>query len=180
MSVPPRDNRPCDDQLGRLPLTGPLPYLTEREAHARQLQAGPHPSTTVRWLHATSLAVARVAAYRGLVPSCWRGGDACVVFGEDDRRDVKDRYGDAVIEIRSRALPGQLRAWWVPPTLILGAHHGGRFLSTTELRATPIELMDDVQPCPCPLSRLVAEQQRLWRDTWIQTPAPPSLKPPRS
>jgi hypothetical protein len=67
-----------EDRLGVLPMRGPVPYLTDSELQARRLLGGTPPRHTVAWLHATSAEVARVAAHRGLVPSCWRVGETAV------------------------------------------------------------------------------------------------------
>lgn len=166
MSVPPPDGSVEDDRLGVLPTAGPVPYLTDSEEEARRLLAGAQSSRDITWLHATSVEVARIAAHRGLVPSCWRGGDCCVVFGSADADDVKPSRRDALVEVVSRAIPGQLRAWWVPRARITGAWVAGAFIPAEQLREPPVALVDGVRPCECPLSALVGEQQELWRRTW--------------
>jgi hypothetical protein len=155
-------------ELGILPLLGPVPYLAESDREARALLAGPCPSERTLWLHATSCEVALIAAHQGLIPSCWHGGDGCVVFGCADPEDAVPPRGDALIEIESRALPGQQRAWWVPWPLIRGAWMRGKFVTVGQLRDRPMLRGTEVCPCACPLSSLVSEQQALWRSSWVQ------------
>jgi hypothetical protein len=159
------------DRLGVLPLVGPVPYLTAVEEEARRLLVAPQPATNSTWWHATSVEVARIATRYGLVPSCWRGGDCCVVFGSADAEDVKPSRGEALIEVVSRAIPGQLRAWWVPHTRVRGAWIADEFVTAEQLRIPPVRLVDDVRPCQCSLSAVVAEQQQQWRRTWQRTTA---------
>jgi hypothetical protein len=166
MSARPHDHGAPYHRLGVLPVAGPVPYLTDSEQEARRLLASPQPAGDLTWLHATSLEVARIAAHRGLGPSCWRSGDCCVVFGSANADDVKHSRGEALVEVVSRAIPGQLRAWWVPRRRIRGAWVADQFIPAEQLREPPVTLVDDVRPCACPLSTLVAEQQQLWRDTW--------------
>jgi hypothetical protein len=120
-------------------------------------------------VQATSAEVACIAAHQGFVPSCWRGGDCCVVFGAADANDVKRSRGEALVEVVSLALPGQLRAWWVPWRRIRRAWRQGEFTTAEQLRAQPVTLVDDVRPCHCRLSALVAQQHELWRRTWTPT-----------
>jgi hypothetical protein len=152
---------------GILPLLGPVPYLTESDREARAMLAGPCPSEPTVWLHATSCEVALIAAHQGLIPSCWHGGHGCVVFGCAGPEDAVPPRGDAVIEIKSRALPGQQRAWWVPWRLIRGAWMHGKFVTAQQLRDRPLLREPEVRPCACPLSSLVSGQQVLWRSTWV-------------
>jgi hypothetical protein len=173
MSVPPPDAGFEDERLGVLPCAGPVPYLTDSEEEARTLLAAAQPDEDVVWVHATSIDVARIVAHRGVVPSCWRGGDCCVVFGSADANDIKPSRGEALVEIESPAIPGQLRAWWVPHWSIRGAWIGDEFISAEQLREPPVQLIDDVRPCGCPLSALVREQQELWRGTWQVSPDEP-------
>jgi hypothetical protein len=94
-----------------------------------------------------------------------------VVFGAADANDVKPSRREALVEVVSPALPGQLRAWWVPWRRIRGAWLHGDFSPAEQLRAQPVTLLDDVRPCRCRLSALVAQQQELWRRTWTPTDA---------
>lgn len=166
MCVPRSESHVGEDRLGVLPTAGPVPYLTDSELEARRLLAGAQPTREVVWYHATSVDVTQIAAHLGLVPSCWHGGDCCVVFGAANAHDVKPSRGDALIEICSRAIPGQLRAWWVPRSRIRGAWIGEKFVPTARLRNPSLAFMDDIRPCGCPLSNIVAEQQQMWRRTW--------------
>ena len=67
--------------------------------------------------------------------------------------------GPALVEVRSLAIPGQLRAWWVPRTQVGGAWIDGEFVSVQTLRATAPCRFAEVTPCSCPLADLVREQQ---------------------
>lgn len=165
MSSRPTDTPCLEDEGGILPDAGPVPYLTLDEQHARRLLAGPQPTASSTWVHATTTQVAVTAAHQGLVPSCWRGGDGCVVFGSSGPDDVHPCRGQALVEVHSRAIAGQLRAWWVPRVHVRGALIAGEFVTATELRGTTPGPVPDVTPCSCPLAGLVCEQQALWRRT---------------
>jgi len=165
MSSPPSDRSPAEVELGVLPLAGPVPYLTLSERRARTLLLGPRPTTASTWVHATSIDGAIAAACEGLIPSCWRGGDGCVVFGSSALEDVHPARGPALVQVRSRAIAGQLRAWWVPRAQVRGAWIDGKFVGVQALRATAHRRLADVTPCSCPLADLVREQQELWQRT---------------
>ncbi|MGH2904053.1 MAG: hypothetical protein ACRDK7_10780 [Solirubrobacteraceae bacterium] len=116
-------------------------------------------------MHATSIDGAIAAACGGLTPSCWRGGDGCVVFGSNAPRDIYPARGPALMQVRSRAIAGQLRAWWVPRAQVRGAWIDGKFVNVEALRTLADCPLADVTPCSCPLAGLVLEQQELWRRT---------------
>jgi hypothetical protein len=156
---------PADVDLGVLPLAGPVPYLTLSAHRARTLMHGPRPTIASTWVHATSIDGAVAAAHYGLIPSCWHGGDGCVVFGSSAPEDVHPARGIALVQVRSCAIAGQLRAWWVPRAKLRGASIDGKFVSAKALRAAADSRLADVRPCSCPLADLVQEQQELWRRT---------------
>jgi hypothetical protein len=145
---------------GAFPALGPLTYLSLSEVQVRATLRGDYGAARV-WFHATDETAARSAALRGLLPSCWFRGDCCCVFGHDDREQA--RRGQWLLEIRSPALPGQLKAWWVPPQAIRGAWHGGTFIPAEELKEGAIALTDVDGSCDCDLAALTAEQIVLWR-----------------
>lgn len=145
---------------GAFSALGPLTYLHLSEDEVRAALSGEFGRERV-WFHATDEASARSAALQGLVPSCWRGGDCCCVFGHDER--VDNRRGRWLLEIRSAALPGQLKAWWVPPDAIRGAWYDGRFVEAAELRREAVGVAEPDGSCECDLASLTAEQVALWR-----------------
>jgi hypothetical protein len=150
-----------------LPVEGPVPYLPDDGRAARDRFAGELPAAARTWWHVTWEPMPAVAARQGLIPSCWRGGDCCVVFGHDERFEPSGLKGDVVIEVRSRALPGQLKALWVPWWCIVGAWRRGRFVSAEQLRQEEVELVDPTAGCGCGLTEMMREQQALWRSTWL-------------
>ena len=155
-----------DTELGVLPSEGPLPYLFDDGRLTEERAAGPLPDTVKTWWHRTREPVPAIAARHGLIPSCWRGGDACVVFGRDRRGELGES-GEVAIEVRSRASPGDLRALWVPWWCVTGVWREEGFTTTTaDLRTEPVEILDAYGGCTCLLSDFMAEQQRLWRQTW--------------
>lgn len=146
---------------GAFPAAGPVVYLAQDAESARAMLAGRR-AGYAQWFHATCLDGAIQAAHRGLIPSCWRGGDTCAVFGVDALRDVHSHHGEWVLKIRSCALPGQLKAWWVPPERIMGAWHAGEFISSRALRTRPPGPPPAFAGCPCELAGVVAEQIACW------------------
>jgi hypothetical protein len=151
------------DRNGAFPRDRPLTYLHLTEAEVRALRAqAPPPEVT--WFHATSEEAACAAALYGLVPSCWRGGDSCCVFGYSFREEIPlRRRRDWIVEVHSRALPGQLKAWWVPPQAIHGAWHHDRFHPATDLRERAAEIPEVRQQCGCDLALVTAEEIARWR-----------------
>ena len=152
------------DLAGAFSLEGPLTYLHMTEAEVRAaLEAAPRPPVA-RWYHATTEQAARAAVVQGLVPSCWCEGDSCCVFGYSSLEELPPRRRrDWLIEIESRALPGQLKAWWVPPQAIRGAHHQGHFYTAGELRDRPTPLIEVAETCGCELAEINREQIARWR-----------------
>jgi hypothetical protein len=155
---------------GTFPLTGPVTYLTDDPNAARALlDHGEFPEPTT-WWHVTDLGSLSSVLVIGLVPGCWRGGDTCAVFGIDALADVpRWRRHDPIVEIRSAALPGQVKAWWVPPTAIRGVWRSGTFIPAHQLSdAYPLQIppSDITDGCPCRLTRLSRDQQTAWRATW--------------
>jgi hypothetical protein len=144
---------------GAFPALGPLTYLPLDLAAVRAALDGDYERPRT-WFHATNEAAARSAAVQGLLPSCWVGGDCCV-FGHDETE--RARRGDWLLEIRSPALPGQLKAWWVPPQAVRGAWHRGRFVGRNELRQGAVALYAVHGSCDCELAALTVEQVARWR-----------------
>lgn len=153
------------DSVGAFPLRGPITYLANLTVvEAREALMGAYlPMTT--WFHQTGRAEAASAAWQGLIPSCWVGGDGCCVFGDDNRDTVSPFRGDWVVEVRSRALPEQQKAWWVPSAQIIGAWSDDIFYPPDALRALGPALLNPTGTCACDLAELVAEQVALWRET---------------
>jgi hypothetical protein len=146
---------------GCFPAAGPVPYLTDQPDQAASLLTDDTAPPVRTWWHVTyAEAVPQIAA-TGLVPSCWFGGDTCAVFGVDDRAAVPSwRADDWLIEVRSPAPPGPVKAWWVPPTAIVGAWHRGEF---HDIRAGEIANPPPVDGCSCPLTAICRDQQQAWR-----------------
>jgi hypothetical protein len=151
-----------NDRLGAFPVRGPITYLELTVSEAREALEGPRrPITT--WFHQTGRAEAASAASQGLIPSCWVGGDGCCVFGDDSRESASPFRGDWILEIRSRTLPEQQKAWWVAPQQIVGGWNDDAFYTPEELRALGPPLLSPGGTCACELAELVAEQVALWR-----------------
>jgi hypothetical protein len=150
------------DRLGAFPHIGPLTYIADDVVHARETMHGDYP-TLRRWFHAATEEAAASAAWQGLVPGCWQGGDCCCVCGSDSLDEVPSYRGDWILEIYSRACDGQAKAWWVPPQAIRGAWNLGAFYDAVELRERGGPLLDEVSGCACNLSELTSEQAHLWR-----------------
>jgi len=148
------------DRVGAFSLSGPATVLATSEEELRALMRANFPAVSV-WFHGTNRAAAASAAWQGLVPSCWCGGDNCCVFGEAHRAAVAPHH-DWVIDIRSAALPGQLKAWWVPPQFIEGAWNEGHFYGPDDLRAMGGPLLRPVG-CRCELAGATATQLKDWR-----------------
>lgn len=154
--------------FGVFPLAGPLPYLNASVPRLRQLaSSGPYPEVKT-WFHATYSGRLNIILRTGLIPSCWWGGDTCGVFGFDRLDELcSARRDDWVLEVRSCALPVDVKAWWVPRSAIRGFWRKGQ-------RQIPPPLIRDVTPlwprepagCGCELHELVREQQEIWRRTW--------------
>lgn len=154
-----------ETSLGVLPADEPVPYLVDDPLSARERFAAKLPEEVRTWWHVTWEPVPALAAQQGLIPSCWTGGDCCVVFGHDTY-DPGEAYPDAaVLEIRSRVCDGQLKALWVPWWCIVGAWRAGKFVSADELRKEEISVISPVEGCPCSLAAVMREQQAVWRAT---------------
>lgn len=148
---------------GSFPTAGPVVYLTEVEAQAQRLfKSAPGPER--RWFHATSVDAGIAAIHNGLIPSCWRGGDCCVVCGHDSLDDVHSHQGPWVLEIYSAALPGQLKAWWVPASAICGVWIEGNFQCADQIRATTTAPpLTPTSKCHCQLGSLVEREIGCWQ-----------------
>lgn len=150
------------DRLGAFPRIGPLTYLADDVVEARAGLRGEYP-TLRRWFHATTEEAAASAAWQGLVPGCWHGGDCCCVCGYDSLDEIPRHRGDWIVEIYSRAYDGQAKAWWVPPQAIRGAWNDGVFYEAAELRERGGPLLGAVSGCSCNLNELTREQAGAWR-----------------
>lgn len=147
--------------LGAFPSPGPITYLDlDLDEMETMLRLGPFPPLA-RWYHATTAEVAARAMVEGLIPSCWRGGDSCAVFGRDSMADLPAWHEDSwLIELESNALRGQVKAWWVPPSHIRGVWHRSKRQSIKTDRV-PI---DDFDGCECELAGLTRNEQSDWRN----------------
>jgi hypothetical protein len=156
------------EHLGAFPTLGPLPYLHLSEDEVRGAAiAGPFPSEAT-WFHVTYADRLPIVLRTGLIPSCWFGGDSCAVFGFEGHVEVPlMRQSDWILEIRSYALAGPAKAWWVPPSSIHGLWRGG--VAHHVPPATYVfqrRWPRQIDGCDCSLSGIVGEQQALWRSTW--------------
>lgn len=159
----------CTACLGAFPIRGPLVYLPLTESDVRAARAAFfRPSVT--WYHRTDEAQAASAAWQGLIPSCWVGGDGCCVFGVDDRGGGSSYRGDWVLEIYSPALPEQQKAWWVPAAAVRGGWHVGAFYDADDLRRRGGPLLKPTGSCACDLAAVVAEEVAAWRETVLRRP----------
>lgn len=159
-----RPGRAADGDLGAFPIRGPLPYLPLTEGELQSARLGPF-RPAVTWYHRTGEAQAASAAWQGLIPSCWVGGDGCCVFGDNNRDSGSAHRGDWVLEIRSSALAEQQKAWWVPAAAISGAWHRGVFHGADDLRRRGRPLLDPSGSCNCELAAHCAEEIARWRET---------------
>jgi hypothetical protein len=153
------------DHPGAFPTVGPVPYLFLSETEVRAASAsGPFPPET-NWIHATYPDRLASVLREGLIPSCWWGGDSCAVFGFDRPDEVPMcRRDDWLLEVRSRALPGSVKAWWVPPTAIQRLWRGGQPVSIHEGLMQGVPAGPPIQDgCSCDLAEIVREQQAGWR-----------------
>ena len=151
----------ASDFAGAFPAAGPVTYLHLTPAEAQELMLTPPPAER-RWFHATYEHVARAASIEGLVPSCWAGGDSCCVFGYDRLVDIPVHRGGWLLEIHSRALPSQLKAWWVPAAAIRGVWRGGEWMSREVLRRETVATSNPAG-CSCDLAELTSAQIAEWR-----------------
>lgn len=157
------------DRLGAFPIRGPLVYLPLTEVGVRAARASSFRSPVI-WYHRTEEAQAASAAWQGLIPSCWVGGDGCCVFGVDDRGGGGSYRGDWALEIYSPALPEQQKAWWVPAVAVRGAWHDGTFYDANDLRRRGRPLLNPSGACACALAAVVAEEVACWRETVFEQP----------
>ena len=148
---------------GAFSIAGPAVYLTDDPGEASALLRDRRPPPAI-WFHATSREGATSAARWGILPGCWRGHDTCAIFGVESLDGVHAHHGDWILEIRSRALACQAKAWWVPPRSILGAWHERAFTRAQALRAADAS-PPALRACSCGLSGLVREQIAAWRAT---------------
>jgi hypothetical protein len=149
--------------VGSFPDAGPVPYLTDDPRVANELLQQPSAEPVRTWWHVTYEHLLPMVAATGLIPSCWHGGDTCAVFGIDSLTAAPSwRSDDWIVEVRSSAPLGPVKAWWVPPGAILGAWQRGRFY---QLKRDPGAEPPIVDGCPCPLSEICREQQRRWLAT---------------
>jgi hypothetical protein len=151
------------DRAGAFPTLGPLPYLHLTPRAVAAALAGDYPPPR-RWYHGTTEAAAMSALAQGLLPGCWVGSGDCCVFGYDAREEIPRQRSECVLEIYSPALPGQLKAWWVPPQAIIGVWREDDFAETAMLRDVRAPTLAPIGTCGCELAELVAEQVALWRE----------------
>ncbi len=88
------------------------------------------------------------------------------MFGFDSRQfKAYAKYGDWVIKVRSRAeANADLKAWWVPPSRIMGAWHQGRFCPRDALLVLPgIDINRRLSQPAC-LDDLCQTQYRIWQE----------------
>lgn len=159
-------------ELGLLPLEGPVPYLPEDDRPLAERWAGPAPPEPITWFHVTWQPLEAIIAREGLIPSAWTGGDCEIVFGYDERPATPCLRGDVVLEVRSRALPGQFKALWVPWWCIVGAWFGETFVAADGIRAhadrgLPAKVLADDINDPH-----IRRQQRLWRSSLLARHTP--------
>jgi hypothetical protein len=151
------------DRAGAFPTLGPLPYLHLSPRAVGAALAGDYPPAR-RWYHGTTEAAAMSALAQGLLPGCWVGSGDCCVFGYDAREEIPAQRNECVLEIYSRALPGQLKAWWVPPQAIVGIWHDRKFAEAAALLDAATPSLAPRGAYTCELAELVAEQVALWRE----------------
>lgn len=142
---------------------GPAPYLTDDPDECRALLEGPlRPKST--WFHGTTETVARIACSVGLVPGCWLGAGRCAVMGYSSRDEFLLRAGHLwIVEVETRALEGDVKAWWVPPEAIVGVWSHDVFFSKDELLLNPAPVPPLVDGCACGLSDVCRQEQKAWR-----------------
>lgn len=161
--------------LGIFPIGNPIPYTGQDEVlHVRNTP----PLRT--WYHGTwGNRVASIARY-GLLPSCWFGGDCCCVFGFESRLfESYAKYGDWVVEIRSRVVAdADLKAWWVPPTCIVGAWHRERFYPREALLLLPGHNINVGLGRPTCSDEGCRVQYRIWHDQVVRSSASPKTRSP--
>ena len=155
--------------LGSFPITGPTIYLTDDPLQCSRLMEGPRPSEST-WFHGTNERAARLSCVQGIAPGCWirAGGECCGVMGFDSLDSFLGRKEHLwIVEVVGPAISGDLKAWWVPPTDVVGIWHLGTLSKRQEIAATCSEqLAEPMEGCSCPLSDICFKQQDLWRSTW--------------
>jgi hypothetical protein len=149
------------DRAGAFPTLGPLPYLHLTPQGVAAALEGEYPPRR-RWYHGTTEDAAMSALGQGLLPGCWVGSGDCCVFGYDAREAIPPQRSACVVEIYSRALPGQLKAWWVPPQAIVGIWRDDEFVETAALRDVATPSLAPSGTCTCELADVVAEQVARW------------------
>jgi hypothetical protein len=154
-----------DELLGVFPIGNPIPYTGLVEV----LHGGNTPLLRT-WYHGTwGNRVASIAQY-GLLPSCWFGGDCCCVFGfESQMFESYSKYSDWIVEIRSRVVANaDLKAWWVPPSHIVGAWHERHFYPRQELLLLPGRHIDVRLTTPKCSDEACHIQYAVWQDTVLR------------
>lgn len=153
----------ADELHGVFPVDNPIPYTGRTEILS--LENIPAVRT---WYHGTWTNRVASIARLGLLPSCWFGGQCCCVFGFDALDSIPyHKYGDWIIEIRSRVDPEtHAKAWWVPSQWIIGAWNKGQFYIPERLFAIP---GDTIPPGLGQLGcsdKLCARQYEIWCATY--------------
>lgn len=157
MSSPPEHH-------GSFPALGPITYLHLMPTEVDEALRSARPPVS-RWFHATRAEFVGSICLQGVLPSCWSGGDTCGVCGYDTLAQVPAELGQWAIEVESAALPGELKAWWVPPTAVRGAWVDGLFYPAEELRVDAKPLLQPVA-CSCELASHTQAQISLWRSLY--------------
>lgn len=150
------------DRAGAFPTLGPLPYLHLTPGAVAAALAADYPPPR-RWYHGTTEDAALSALAQGLLPGCWVGSGDCCVFGYDAREAIPRQRRECVLEIYSCALPGQPKAWWVPPQAIVGLWRDDEFVEAPALRGAAEPALTPSGTCACDLAAVVAEQVARWR-----------------
>lgn len=135
----------------------PFMYVANSSPQARgMLASGRHHSTRTWWHESTPDRIPSIVQ-NGLLPGCWLGSGECAVFGLDHRPEPTPHA--VVVEVQSPAPLGDVKAWWVPPSAIMGVWvNDGGFLRRAELMdQVPDEAkLPRRNHCRCPLSQMCA------------------------
>lgn len=154
------------DFLGVFPLGNPIPYTGRVEV----VHAGNAPNVCT-WYHGTWGDRVGSIARLGLLPSCWFGGNNCCVFGFDHIHFRQyDKYGDWVVELRSRVeIDTELKAWWIPPDHVLGAWHKGSFHPRDDLISLASRDISGRLGTFCCSDGLCAAQFGIWEEAVLHS-----------
>lgn len=147
--------------FGAFPVVGPVPYLSLPVGEVAASLVGPFPPLQT-WFHRTPAANVESIARFGIVPSCWRGGDCCCVFGATERSNAERSSDDWLVQVDMPSLEGDAKAWWVPPQAVTGAFFNDTFFARNVLllrgSAAPLRLGS----CNCEIDHLVRAEIARW------------------